>query len=160
MAKRSPSSQNLGPKGVGYRIKVLSQLLYRLLQHKLQPYDLTPFHWLVLNCLWSDDGLAVSEIADKLQQVGGTMTGVIDRMEERDLVYRERDVEDRRVWRIWLTTRGKNLSKTLPPAVTKERDQFYAGVSPQDQKIFMAVLDQLTENATNLMEQFESGAKK
>ena len=81
-AKKTNTPHQLGPRGVGYRIKVLSLLLGRVLQQSLQPYDLTPFHWLVLNCLWREDGLAVSVIGDKLQQVGGTMTGVLDRMEE------------------------------------------------------------------------------
>lgn len=84
------------------------------------------------------------------------MTGVIDRMEERDLVFRERDTEDRRVWRIWLTTKGRNLSKTLPNAVTKERDLLYAGISEADQEIFSSVLDRLNHNASKLLNQFES----
>lgn len=88
--RRAAQEINLGPRGIGYRIKVLSQLLGRLLQSRLEPFDLTPFHWLVLNCLWRQDGLAVSELGDKLQQVGGTMTGVLDRMEGRGLIFRER----------------------------------------------------------------------
>jgi DNA-binding MarR family transcriptional regulator len=105
VTKKTNVPHTLGPRGVGYRIKVLSQLLHRLLQARLDPFDLTVFHWLVLNLLWKKDGLAVSEIGDKLQQVGGTMTGVIDRMEERGLISRKRDPEDRRVWRIWLTAK-------------------------------------------------------
>ncbi len=153
--KKSVSPPTLGPKGVGQRVKVLSQLLYRLLQNRLEPYDLTPFHWLVLNLLWREDGLAVSEIGQELQQVGGTMTGVIDRMEERDLIVRERDQADRRVWRIWLTTRGKELGKTLPAIVTKNREQFYAGISQADYDCFSRVLEQLIENATVMGEKID-----
>jgi DNA-binding MarR family transcriptional regulator len=71
---------------------------------------MTAFHWLVLCCLWQEDGLPTSSIGDKLQQVGGTLTGVLDRMEERGLVRRERDTRDRRIWRIWLTDSGREQS--------------------------------------------------
>jgi len=71
----------LAPHGMGYRIKLLSQLLSRKFQERLEPYGLTPFHWVVLCCLWEEDGLATSSIGEKLQQVGGTLTGVLDRME-------------------------------------------------------------------------------
>jgi MarR family transcriptional regulator, organic hydroperoxide resistance regulator len=75
----------LAPHSLGYRIKLLGQLTNRRLQEVLEPFGLTPFHWLVLCCLWQEDGLATSSIGDKLQQVGGTLTGVIDRMEEREV---------------------------------------------------------------------------
>ncbi|WP_242724379.1 hypothetical protein [Microcoleus vaginatus] len=39
--------------------------------------------------MWQQDGLPTSSIGDKLQQVGGTLTGASDRMEARGLV-RER----------------------------------------------------------------------
>ncbi|WP_333205438.1 MULTISPECIES: hypothetical protein [unclassified Microcoleus] len=53
--------------------------------------------------LWQEDGLPTSSIGDKLQQVGGRLTGAIDRMEETGLVRRDRDT---RIWRIWLTDSG------------------------------------------------------
>jgi DNA-binding MarR family transcriptional regulator len=65
--------------------------------------------------LWDEDGLPTSSIGEKLQQVGGTLTGVLDRMEERGLIRRERDIDDRRIWRIWLTEEGKRLETVLPP---------------------------------------------
>ncbi|MEG4915563.1 MarR family transcriptional regulator [Microcoleus sp. B7-D4] len=48
--------------------------------------------------LWQEDGLPTSSIGDKLQQVGGRLTGAIDRMEETGLVRRERDTRDRHIW--------------------------------------------------------------
>ncbi|WP_333210587.1 MarR family transcriptional regulator [Microcoleus sp. S36b_A4] len=50
--------------------------------------------------------MPTSSIGDKLQEVGGTLTGAIDRMEERGLFRRKRDTRDRRIWRIWLTDSG------------------------------------------------------
>ena len=76
----------LAPQSIGYRIKLLSQLLGRNFPQRLEPLGLTAFHWLVLCCLWEEDGLATSAIGDKRQQVGGTLTGVLDRMEERGLI--------------------------------------------------------------------------
>jgi DNA-binding MarR family transcriptional regulator len=110
-SKKSPisdlSREQRAPYSVDYQIKLLSQLLSRRFSEYLEPWKLTPFHWIVLCCLWEEDGLPTSSIGEKLKQVGGTLTGVIDRMEERGLVRRERNMRDRRVWRIWLTDAGK-----------------------------------------------------
>lgn len=138
--------QVLAPYGIGYRIKLLSQLLSRNFTEKLEPFGLTPFHWLVLCCLWQEDGLPTSSIGDKLKQVGGTLTGVLDRMEERGLVRRERDSSDRRIWRIWLTDAGKELETVLPPIAAEIRDETMQGISFADREAFSRILNRAIAN--------------
>ncbi|MBD2022338.1 MarR family transcriptional regulator [Leptolyngbya sp. FACHB-36] len=131
----------LAPHGMGYRIKLLSQLLARNFQERLDPFGLTIFHWVVLCCLWEEDGLAISSIGDKLQQVGGTLTGVLDRMESRGLIRRERDQQDRRVWRIWLTDAGRDLKDILPPIAVEVREQAMQGIAVEDRERLSALVD-------------------
>ncbi|MDZ8051259.1 MAG: MarR family winged helix-turn-helix transcriptional regulator [Aulosira sp. ZfuVER01] len=138
--------QVLAPYNIGYRIKLLSQLLTRKFTEKLEPFGLTPFHWLVLCCLWEEDGLPTSSIGDKLKQVGGTLTGVLDRMEERGLVRRERDIHDRRIWRIWLTDAGKELETVLPPLAAELRDEAMSGISHAERELFSQLLNRAIAN--------------
>ncbi|WP_460207660.1 MarR family winged helix-turn-helix transcriptional regulator [Scytonema sp. NUACC21] len=134
------------PYGMGYRIKLLSQLLARKLTERLEPFGLTPFHWVVLCCLWEEDGLPTSSIGEKLQQVGGTLTGVLDRMEERGLIRRERDSRDRRIWRIWLTDAGKELETVLPPIAVEIREQAMRGTTYAERDIFSQILNKAIDN--------------
>jgi len=136
----------LAPHSLGYRLKLLAQLGSRRLQEVLEPYGLTAFHWLVLCCLWQEDGLPTSSIGDKLQQVGGTLTGVLDRMEDRGLVRRERDTRDRRIWRIWLTDSGRELQEVLPPLVAAIRDRSVEGFSEADRELFSQLIDRAILN--------------
>ncbi|MEG3978182.1 MarR family transcriptional regulator, partial [Microcoleus sp. herbarium8] len=93
-----------------------------------------------------EDGLPTSSIGDKLQQVGGTLTGVIDRMEERGLVRRERDTRDRRIWRIWLTDSGSQLQDVLPPLVAETRSQAMQGIPEADRQLFSQLVDRAIVN--------------
>lgn len=138
--------QVLAPYSIGYRIKLLSQLMTRKFQELMEPFGLTPFHWLVLCCLWEEDGLPTCSIGEKLQQVGGTITGVLDRMEERGLVRRERDVDDRRIWRIWLTPEGKQLEEVLPPLAMQVREQALKGIRSQEREQLSQLIDQVIAN--------------
>lgn len=131
---------------MGYRIKLLSQLLYRKFSDRLEPFGLTPFHWLVLCCLWQEDGLPTSAIGEKLQQVGGTLTGVLDRMEERGFVRRERDPIDRRICRIWLTDAGLELEHILPQVTADLHGETWAGVPESDREQFSRSLDRAIAN--------------
>lgn len=51
--------------------------------------------------------LSLSELAMKLATQNATVTGIIDRMDEAGLVTRARSPEDRRVWHVRLTERGR-----------------------------------------------------
>ncbi|MBD2376879.1 MarR family transcriptional regulator [Leptolyngbya sp. FACHB-238] len=136
----------LAPHGIGYRIKLLSQLANRKFQERLDPYKLTPFHWIVLCCLWQEDGQATSSIGDRLQQVGGTLTGVLDRMSERGLIRRERDAQDRRIWRIWLTDAGLELRQTLPMAALELLQMMMQDISEDEQTLLSKCVDRLIAN--------------
>jgi MarR family transcriptional regulator, organic hydroperoxide resistance regulator len=143
----SPTTrQILAPHGIGYRLKLLAQISSRRFQEKLEPFGLTPFHWIVLCCLWQEDGLATSSLGDKLQQVGGTLTGVLDRMAERGLIRRERDIHDRRIWRIWLTPAGRGMQDVLPPLSVAIREQALQGISIPDREQLSLMLDRIIAN--------------
>ncbi|MCU0373697.1 MAG: response regulator, partial [Chitinophagaceae bacterium] len=123
------------PNNLGYRMKLIAQLGTRRFQEILEPFALTPFHWVVLCCLWQEDGQATSSIGENLQQVGGTLTGVLDRMSERGLIRRERDAHDRRIWRIWLTDAGLELRQTLPPVALGLLQMMMQNVSEEEQEL-------------------------
>ena len=136
----------LAPYNLGYKVKLVSQLMYRDFLERLEPYGLTPFHYLVLCCLWEEDGLSTSGIADKLKQLGATLTGVVDRMESRNLVYRERDSSDRRIVRIWLTEEGKQLMHVLPAIGEETIRKATDGIPSTDQEAALKLLDQIVQN--------------
>ncbi|CAN1211040.1 DNA-binding transcriptional regulator, MarR family [Tumidithrix helvetica PCC 7403] len=155
MTALSPKSKTLkkcqsvlAPHGIGYRMRLLTQLTSRKFQEQLDTLEmgLTPFHWVVLCCLWQEDGLATTRIVEKLQQVGGTLTGVLDRMEERGLIYRERDISDRRIWRIWLTDTGKQLQEVLPPMVLQLVEAITLGMTQNERELFSKLVDKMIAN--------------
>lgn len=136
----------LAPYNLGYKVKLVSQLMYRDFLERLEPYGLTPFHYLVLCCLWEEDGLSTSGIADKLKQLGATLTGVVDRMEDRNLVFRQRDPSDRRIVRIWLTEGGKQLMHELPAIGLETIQKATDGISEADQQAVLTILNQIIQN--------------
>jgi DNA-binding MarR family transcriptional regulator len=133
----------LAPNSLGYRIRLLSQLVRRKLQSHLEPFGLTISHWVVLCCLWEEDGIPTSTICERLQQLGGTMTGVLDGMEKRELIRRQRDPEDRRIWRVYLTPAGEELKDVLPPLIWQLREQTYGCLSPEEQATLSRLVDRL-----------------
>jgi DNA-binding MarR family transcriptional regulator len=62
------------------------------------------------------DGLRQQALADRLLVTKGNVCGVLDRLEERGLVTRRPDPEDRRANLVVLTPAGRDLARRAVPA--------------------------------------------
>lgn len=62
-------------------------------------------------CLWEDEKLNMSTLGEKLSLDNGTLTPLIKRLIEKELVEKKRCEEDERIVYITTTTTGKKLKK-------------------------------------------------
>jgi MarR family 2-MHQ and catechol resistance regulon transcriptional repressor len=77
--------------------------------------DLTPSQFGVLESLYHLGPMCQGEVSAKILRSTGNMTLVLDNLEKRGLVRRERGVEDRRMVFISLTEAGREaISRILP----------------------------------------------
>jgi DNA-binding MarR family transcriptional regulator len=65
----------------------------------------------------------MSELADVTQQSAGTLTGIVDRLIEDNLVGRVRDLEDRRVVQVTLTPAGEERVTRVEQARHEDMDR-------------------------------------
>ena len=85
---------------------------------RLQSYGLTPIQHLILETLWAEDGLSAGDIGKLLVFDGATISGVLDRLSAGGWISKKSDNEDKRVLRIYLTPKSKDLKAEL----SKERN--------------------------------------
>lgn len=101
------------------RSALLAELLEELTSHTpagvmryLRQWSQGPLsliHLNVLTVLESDGPTTMRGLAEALDVSQASATGIIDRMRQRDLVERTRDLDDRRVVRVSLTETGRRL---------------------------------------------------
>jgi DNA-binding MarR family transcriptional regulator len=100
-----------------------SNAITRAYRPLLQPLDLTYLQYVVMLVLWESDGLNVKEIGKKLYLDSGTLTPLLKRLEQKQLVERKRRREDERVVDIYLTKKGLTLrdkAKAIPQEMACE----------------------------------------
>ncbi len=85
-------------------------------------HGLTRAQWVILFWLSRQPGLSQKQLAEVLEVEPITVARLIDRLEERGLVERRHDPEDRRVWRLHLLP----AAKPLLAALLREREQIIA----------------------------------
>jgi DNA-binding MarR family transcriptional regulator len=102
---------------VGYLLKRAHVLLVDQLEAALATSDITATQWVIL--MYLRDGLAInaSDLCVQLRHDSGALTRVIDQLEARGLVQRERSREDRRAVQLRLTAAGIDTVAALIPSV-------------------------------------------
>jgi len=104
----------------------------QLMKDALLIYDITPIQYGVLKCLWELHMTNPNEISEKLGIDKSTMSGILERMENKDLLERSIDANDRRYICIGLTKKSRLLEKPVTDAVQKVNDVVLADFSADD----------------------------
>jgi len=105
--------------------------------------DLTVAQADVIFTLGNTRGLTFKEIGELTLITKGTLTGVIDRLEQKALVKRITQADDRRCTRVVLTARGQTLfTKAFPRQIAYIKQRFDR-LSPQDMKQLHSMLKKL-----------------
>ena len=106
-------------------------------------HDVTPEQWGVLLCLWREEGLTQSELADRTVKDRTTITRILDLLEKKGLATRRKDASDRRTFRIHLTTAGRRAREELLPLVRGYAERIFADLLDAEYAALQAILEKI-----------------
>lgn len=94
-----------------FALYACSRAFIRTYRPLLDEIGITYPQYLVLMVLWEKDGKTVKDLGEMLFLDSGTLTPLLKRMENAELLIRRRSKKDERKVRIHLTEKGKNLKQ-------------------------------------------------
>jgi len=122
-----------------------SLVSHRKLEEDLEKLGLTAPQFYVLATIGYAGGLPFGEIGAKMMVTVSNLTGIVDRLEEKKLVLRKRDENDRRVVHVVLTEKGVKLYKTTIPLFEKSIAQIFSALDKRQQKELSVLLRKLNQ---------------
>ena len=96
---------------------------------------LTASQFGVMETLYHLGSLCQGELSSKLLRSTGNITLVLDNLEKRNLVTRERDREDRRMVYIHLTPEGNALIENLFPKMAERVENEFGVLNEEEQEM-------------------------
>ena len=131
---------------IPFEIAETALSLRRAFDRRAAPLGVTRAQWRVLAWLGREPGLRQVELADHLDVEPITLCRIVDRLEEAGLVERRRDPDDRRAWRLHLTTKGEPLLDELRVLAAAMAQEAFAGIPPQTIELLRKSLAQVRDN--------------
>ena len=141
---------------------LLSQLGYHV-AHRcaeiLEPLGLQPAHYGVLTELVNHEGLSQQQLADTMGVHRNNMVSLIDGLEARGLVRRDRHPRDRRAHQLHLTEQANVVLNEAGAAVDRLEDEIFAGLTSAEHARFVSMLQQAAHRA-DLPESIHPGLRR
>lgn len=107
--------------------------------------DVRPAYGSVLLPLYEEDGLRMGEIASRARLSKQTMTTLVRLTERNGLVRRERDREDRRASRVYLTPRARAFQPVAERVLAGLEGRVAARLSPAHRIILTESLEEVMQ---------------
>jgi DNA-binding MarR family transcriptional regulator len=104
---------------------------------------LSVLEWYALRALYREDGLSASRLACDVCRHPSSMTALLDRMEEKGLLRREVDTDDRRGIRVCLTEQGRARQPRVEDIAAQVDALLNDLVTPEQLATFQYVLSVL-----------------
>ncbi|WP_268035380.1 MarR family winged helix-turn-helix transcriptional regulator [Algoriphagus sp. PAP.12] len=121
-----------------------SRLTTKIYTPFLNELDITYPQYLVLMILWQHPEQTVNEIGKKLLLESNTLTPLLKRMEQKDLIQRTRSKNDERSVVVTLTEKGfsmRSQALSIPQKIAKSfQDE---SISKEEVSVFKGTLDKL-----------------
>src|SRR3954454_6186637 len=118
----------------------VARIGHRLLFAALTEHQLKLVHFAILSALSDFGPLHQHALADSLNVNRSHLVGYLDVVEQRGLVRRDRDPEDRRRQRVALTPAGHELLRPLRNVARRSQAEFLGVLSPQERDTLLALL--------------------
>jgi len=136
----------LAADAIAFLLSQLGAHATALFSERVASLDLTPPQVGFLRLVGSEAGSSQQAIASRLGMAPSRLVPLIDDMEERGLVERRSDPQDRRNHALYLTAKGGRLMGQLNEVAIAHEEAVCAGLDPKERQQLVALLQRVAAN--------------
>ncbi|MEO9902058.1 MarR family transcriptional regulator [Nisaea sp.] len=136
-SERAPGPEPLSEAGVsdtllqrflGYRMKRAFSVIQADLAETLRPFDLRMTSYTALVLIMDNPGLNQSQLAAVMDIERPNLVVLVDELEGRELIVRERVPTDRRTYALNVTLAGRRLCEKAMAEVERHEERMFSGL--------------------------------
>lgn len=136
----------------GFLLAKIHQITNRIFTQMLKDHEieeLNPGQGRILFALWQNDNVPIHELSKKTQLTKSSLTTMLERLDDAGFITREKDKNDKRIFRIKLTEKSKELQKKYVGVSKKMTEIFYGRLTEEERDQFEMYLRIILKNLIN-----------
>lgn len=137
-------------RGFHYLLMITQTLFQKRVYAQFNRIGITAGQPKIIEYLGLHDGCVQKNIAEGCQIEPATLTGILNRMEEKGLIQRRTEQGNRRSFYIYLTELGWQKQREIAAIFQQQEAQLLACLSDQEQRQLLAALQTLCGNMIDL----------
>jgi hypothetical protein len=141
----------------GFYISRIKQINTRLLNKLLAQKNITAFNGeqgRILHVLWENDGISNQELSKRSGLAMSSLTTMLERMEEKNLLTRKGCPKDKRKCLLFLTEHANSLKKKYDEISDKMTKLSFEGISEDERLAFEKTLENILHNLEKAEQEF------
>ena len=127
-------------------LKLASKATARGLQDRLAQLGISYSYWTLFRILWREDGITVTELADRARVAKPSVVAAINSMEKDGYVERRRKEGNLKAIYIYLTKTGMELEAKLVPLALEVNEIALNGITEYQEKRLRQMLITIIRN--------------
>lgn len=136
-------------ESLGFILSNTQRKLSHFLLSKFKPYDITTEQWVLVAKLGEENGITQKDLAERTEKDQANVTRIIDLLEKKGLVRREKNSTDRRSMLVHLTDEGERLRERLAPIEESVVKASLSGMSEEEKALLKDFLARIAANIQN-----------
>jgi DNA-binding MarR family transcriptional regulator len=133
----------------GKYISVLYRHLQIIINHDLKEYNLGSGQYLFLIEVHIHEGINQRDLTSLMKIDKATTAKALIKLENLGYIDREKDVQDRRYYKIFLTDKGKKFMPILKDKLDNLSSTLIQGMTEEEKSTTSRLLDIMIKNAVN-----------
>ncbi|WP_432352924.1 MarR family winged helix-turn-helix transcriptional regulator [Sporosarcina sp. A2] len=114
--------------------------------HELRDLGLHIGQELALFHLWEQDGIPQAKLRNKIGSEASTMSNMLRKLEQDNIVFRKPDEVDHRISNVYLTEKGRQLEEPITKIWSEHEKTLLEGILPEELLLMRRVLAEMAGN--------------
>jgi DNA-binding MarR family transcriptional regulator len=133
---------------IGLKLSTIGKMskVFAIQQFSYEEHGITPEQFTVLAALVENDGMYQRQICVKTFKDRPNVTRIVNILESADLVRRNQDVNGRKIYKIYITDKGRQIYQQILPTILKVWGTTVKDIPDEDLETLLKVLEKIRQN--------------
>jgi DNA-binding MarR family transcriptional regulator len=144
----NPIEGDHAPQSLAFLLSQVGIHASRRFAERISAVDLNPPLFRVLNLVAAAEGRSQQAIGAAIEIPASRMVALVDELEQRGLIERRPNPDDRRVRALYLTAKGKRCLSRGRKIAAEHEEELALGMTPADRKRLVDLLQKIVDEQT------------